>query len=47
MPLVHVKFFADPIEVDEDEAENLRRHGLVCEPDPPPAKAPAKPEPKE
>jgi hypothetical protein len=51
---VRVSMFAEPIEVDEDEVDNLRHQGLLIEdqpePDPagtkPPAKKPTKaPEP--
>lgn len=36
---VHVKFFEHPIKVLEDEAENLRREGLLRD-EPPAATAP-------
>jgi hypothetical protein len=43
---VSVPFFEDPIEVDEEEAASLARHGLVRDdskpPRPAPAQAPAK-----
>lgn len=44
MPTVQPKFFDHPIEVDDDEAEALRRGGMLREPAPEPAPAATKPE---